>query len=344
MKTVLKTALISSVALIGIAFAPAAFAEETLEIKNFIGTITWSNGPMSVDAEKNKGDTKISGGQSVTVDGGVDKIKGRDCKSSYGSFNIDWFGKTKEGQFGGFENLEEYPALNITLPNDINVVLRNSVVFTDGTPDIAEADLELRHCGQVTLGDIENTLALDSRGSADVIVGQTGQIAANMKGSGDLTGGDSGNVMISSHGSGDVELGDLASLEASLHGSGDLEADDVAGDVELSSHGSGDIELNDVNGSVEYSGHGSGDFEAASINGSRVYLKSHGSGDIDIGGGDVETLEIVVRGSATVDFSGEAETADLMASGSGDIYVNRVSGVADIKTSGSGDVDIDERG
>lgn len=344
MKTVLKTALIGSVALVGTAFAPAAFADETLEIRDFIGSITWSNGPMSVDVEKNRGDTKISGRSSVTVDGGIDEIDGKDCKSSYGSYDLDWFGKRKEGRFGGFDDLEDYPVLNITLPNDATVILSNSVIFTEGAPDIADADLELRHCGKVTLGDIENTLALDSRGSADVTVGQTGQIAANMRGSGDLDGGDSGDVIIKSHGSGDVELGDIASLEINLHGSGDLEVGDVDGSVDITSHGSGDAELNDVSGSLSYSGNGSGDFEAASISGSRVYLKSHGSGDIDIGGGDVETLEIVVRGSATVDFSGEAETANLKASGSGDIYVNRVSGVADIKTSGSGDVDIDERG
>ena len=344
MKSRFKSALISSVALAVTAFSPAAFANDTLEIKDFIGTITWSNGPMSVDVKENKGDAKISGRSSVTVDGGVEEIDGKDCKSSYGSYNLDWFGKKKEGSFGGYDDLENYPVLDITLPKDTTVIISNSVIFTDGSPDVSEADLELRHCGNVTLGDVENTLALDSRGSADVTVGRTGQIAANMRGSGDLEGGNSGDVIIKSRGSGDVELGDIASLEISLHGSGDLEAGDVDGSVDITSHGSGDAELNDVTGSLSYSGHGSGDFEASSVTGSRVYLKSHGSGDIDIGGGDVEKLEIIVRGSATVEFAGEAETAELRASGSGDIIVDRVSGVADIKTSGSGDVEIDERG
>lgn len=344
MRKTLKTALISSAAVAIMAISPAAFADDTLEIKDFIGSITWSNGPMSVDVKKNKGDTKISGRRSMTIDGGVNEIDEKDCKSSYGSYDLDWFGKKKEGRFGGYDNLEDYPVLNIELPSDATIILSNSVIFTEGTPDIANADLELRHCGKVTLGNIENTLALDSRGSGDVTIGRTGQIAANLRGSGDLEGEDSGDVIVKSHGSGDVELGDIASLEINLHGSGDLEVGDVDGTVDITSHGSGDAELNDVSGSLSYSGNGSGDFEAASITGSRVYLKSHGSGDIDIGGGDVEVLEIIVRGSATVDFSGEAETADLKASGSGDIYVNRVSGVADIKTSGSGDVDIDERG
>lgn len=344
MKTIIKTALISSVGFAGLAIAPAAFAADSLEIRNFIGSINWSNGPTSVEIQKNAGDTKISGRSDVTVDGGFEKIDGSDCKSSYGSFDIDWFGKKKEGRFGGFENLEDLPVLNITVPSDTKLVIRNSVVFTEGSPDIDEADLELRHCGRVSLGDVENTLALDSRGSADVMVGRTGQIAANLKGSGDLTGGNTGDVIVKSHGSGDVELGNAASLEMSLHGSGDFEAFDVTGPVEVSSHGSGDVELNDVEGSLTYSGHGSGDLEVASVIGSQLYLKSHGSGDIDVGGGEVDELNIIVRGSATAEYSGEAKTANLSSSGSGDILVNRVSGVADIRSSGSGDVEIDGRG
>lgn len=344
MKTFVKIALISSVTFAGLALAPASFAEDSLEIRDFIGSINWSNGPMSVDVQKNKGDTKVSGRSDVTVDGGFDKIDGSDCKSSYGSYDFDWFGKKKEGRFGGFDDLDDLPVLNITMPKDTKLVIRNSVVFTDGNPNIGEADLELRHCGSVTLGDVENTLALDSRGSANVTVGKTGQIAASLKGSGDLSGGNSGDVLVKSRGSGDVELGDLASLEISLHGSGDLEASDVNGPVEMTSHGSGDAELNNVDGSLTYSGHGSGDLEVSSVVGSELYLKSHGSGDIDVGGGDVEDLEIIVRGSATVEYSGDAENANLSASGSGDIRVDRVSGVAEIRTSGSGDIDIDERG
>ena len=344
MKPFVKTALISTAAFAGLAFAPAAFAGDSLEIRDFIGSINWSNGPMSVDIQENAGDTKVTGRSEVIVDGGVGKIDGSDCKSSYGSFDIDWFGKKKEGRFGGYKDLEDFPVLNITVPNDTTLVIRNSVVFTGGNPDVGEADLELRHCGDVNLGDVENTLALDSRGSADVTVGSTGQIVASLKGSGDLTGGDTGDVLVKSHGSGDIELGNAASIEMSLHGSGDLEASNVKGPVDVSSHGSGDAELNDVEGSLTYSGHGSGDLEVASVTGSVLHLKSHGSGDIDIGGGDVGNLTVIVRGSATVEFAGEAETANLRASGSGDILVDRVNGVAEIKTSGSGDVEIDNRG
>lgn len=344
MKPIFKSAIIGSIALAMMAVSPVAFAGETLEIRDFIGTITWSNGPLSVEVTKNAGDTQISGRSSILVDGGIEKINGRDCGSSYGRYDLDWFGKRKEGRFGGYKNLEDYPELNITLSRDATLLIQNSVVFTDGTPDFSNVELELRHCGDVTLGNVENTLALDGRGSADVTVGNTGQIAARLRGSGDLEGGNSGDVLIKSHGSGDVDLGELSSLEISLHGSGDLDTGYIIGTVDISSHGSGDVDLNHVKGGLSYSGHGSGDLEVTSVSGSSLYLKSHGSGDVDIGGGEVRSLDITARGSATIEYSGEAETANLQASGSGDIFVDRVLGDATVKSSGSGDIDIGDRG
>jgi len=343
MKLFVRTALVSSAALMGLAFAPATFAADSLEIRNFIGTISWSNGPMSVEIEENAGDTKISGRSNITVDGGFEKIDGKDCKSSYGNFDIDWFGKKSEGHIGGFKDLEDYPVLNITVPSDTKLVIRNSVLFTLGEPDVREADLDLRHCGNVKLGDVENTLALDSRGSADVSAGRTGQIAANLRGSGDLEAGDTGDVMAKSHGSGDIELGNAGSIEVSLHGSGDLESEDVNGPVNLTSQGSGDVELNDVEGSLTYSSFGSGDLDVSSVTGDKLYLKSHGSGDIDVEGGNVEKLTIIMRGSATAEYDGEARTADLNTSGSGDIYVGSVEKLSEIKATGSGDVNIGDR-
>jgi hypothetical protein len=198
MRTIFKSAIIGSAALAMMAVSPAAFAGETLEIRDFIGTITWSNGPLSVDITKNAGDTQLRGRSSLVVDGGVEKINGRDCGSSYGRYDLNWSGKKKDGHFGGYKNLEDYPELNITLPRDATLLIENSVVFMDGTPDLLNAELELRHCGNVTLGNIENTLALDSRGSADVTVENTGQIAANLRGSGDLEAGNSGDVLIKS--------------------------------------------------------------------------------------------------------------------------------------------------
>jgi len=343
MRNRFKNILLASAVAMSLGAAPAAFAGDQLEIRNFVGTINWSNGPMNVDVKKNAGDTDISGRSNITVDGGFDDIDNSACKSSYGNYSFDWFGKKKEGNFGGYEDLDDFPVLEITMPEDTDLIIENSVVFSDGTPNVASADLELRYCGQVTLGDVENTLALDSRGSADLRVGNTGQIAASLKGSGDLTGGDSGDVILNSRGSGDVELENIASLEADSRGSGDLDVSNVSGDVEISSYGSGDAELESVDGSLSYSGRGSGNLDVSSVSGEAISVESYGSGDVDISGGEVASLKMTARGSATLEFDGTAENAELRASGSGDIYADRVTGDADIRTSGSGDVDIDNR-
>jgi len=343
MSKLLKATAMSAALIAVIATAPVSFAQDSLEIKNFIGSINWSNGPMSAEVQKNEGKTKITGRRSVTVDGGQTGIDGSDCKSAYGRYDINWFGKKKDGHFGGYKGMEDLPLLNITVPENTTLILRDSVIFTDGSPHVAAADIELSHCGKISLGDVKGLLALNSRGSADVVVGDTGQIVANLKGSGDLTGGESSDVLIESRGSADVDLEDLTSLEMSIYGSGDVYIGDVDGAVDLKSHGSGDTQLGDIDGHVSYSGHGSGSLEISSIEGDYLKLSANGSGDIDIGGGRVDKISATSRGSADIEFSGEAKTANLKTSGSGDIYVNRVTGPAETKSSGSGDIEIDER-
>lgn len=345
MSKFVKRAAVSTAALVMVAAtAPASLAADRLEIRDFVGTINWTNGPMSVEVQKNAGETKISGRRSVSVDGGQSDIDESGCKSSYGKYDLDWFGKRKEGRFGGFENLDDLPVLDITLPENATLILENSIVFTSGAPNLGAAELELKYCGDISLGDVAGEFALDSRGSADVEVGKTGQLVANLKGSGDLTGGDSGDVLIRSHGSADIELEHLASFEAKIHGSGDITAGNVDGTVDLASHGSGDVELGDVTGRLSYTGYGSGNLDISSVEGDILEVESFGSGDIDISGGEVDRVIATVRGSAEIDFAGAAQNAKLSASGSGDIYIERVLGEADMKTSGSGDIDIDERG
>ena len=338
MSKFLKYAATCAASLMMIAATPqTSFATDSLEIRNFVGTLHWSNGPMSTEIKKNAGETEISGRQSVVIDGGREDIGGPDCQSAYGRYDINWFGKKKQGDFG------DLPVLEIALPEDTHLVVRNSIIFTTGAPNIGSADLALRYCGEVTLGDIEGQLALDNRGSADVTAGAMGQFVANLKGSGDFTGGDSGEVLIESRGSADVEIGHIASLELSIFGSGDVEAKDIEGSADLSSRGSGDIDLGAIDGLLTYSGFGSGDLEVGSVQGETAYLLSKGSGDIQVNGGDVQDLIAATQGSARIDFLGEAGSANLKSSGSGDIHVKRVTGPVEMKTQGSGDIQIDER-
>ena len=100
-----KRALLSSLTCFGLAFAPSAFAADILEIQDFVGVINWSNGPMAIDVKENQGELKISEGRRVIIDGGIEALNGSDCESSYGLYDLDWFGKKKKGHFGGYDDL-----------------------------------------------------------------------------------------------------------------------------------------------------------------------------------------------------------------------------------------------
>jgi len=275
-----KTALFGLTSVMSLGVSTAAYAADSVEIQNFIGFVNWSNGSVSAQALENSKGLNIDGQDNLLIDGGFKKIKSSHCKSTYGRFNIDLFGRKKEGHFGGYENLDEYPLLNITLPADARLVVRNSILFTKGTPDIGQANLDLDYCGDVTLGNIEGQLILNNQGSADIEAKSIGSVTANLSGSGDFTADDTKVVVIKSNGSGDVELANATSLDISLHGSGEFEAGNIDGNVDLSSHGSGDLELNHIAGSLVYSGHGSGDLDVASVKGPYASLRAKGSGGV----------------------------------------------------------------
>ena len=414
MNNAFKTALVTSAILLSASVANSASAAETLEIRNFIGTIHWTNGPMNVDVKKNAGAVKITSIRSIRVDGGEDRFDGEKCESSYGVFSIDLFGKERNGSFGGYEGLKDLPILHIEMPEDTELKIQDSIIFTDGTPNIGAADLEFSYCGSLSLGDVNGPFVMENLGSMDVDIGDSHNIVLNLKGSGDFTAedsgdvrieskasadvtlgniegldgalqgsgdfeadsvsgdviltsngsgdisfggrsrslsfkgrgsgglsaGDSGNTTIRSHGSGEVDIGDIRSLDGSTFGSGDLTVGDVNGETVLSSKGSGDIELDNVSGSLSFIGDGSGDLVVESLTGNYVDLKTRGSGGVDIGDGQVETLIVSAGGSGRVKFSGEAASAHLRSTGSGGIRVDRVKGSLETSASGSGDVKV----
>jgi len=312
----------------------------TLEIRDFIGTINWENGSGAVKLDKtyNVGDTKIDDrGNDLRIDGGQSKINGKDCLNTYASWS---WGDNKSGNFGGYKDLKDYPVLDIVLPKDTHLILENVVLFTEGEPDIASANIELDYCGDLNLGDISGRMALSSRGSGDVSVGDIGELAAELRGSGDVDAKNIGDTVLRLSGSGNAEFENLASLELALSGSGNLEAADIDGPVVLELSGSGDVELDSLSDELEVESRGSSNVEIATITADIVDIKVSGSGDVDIGGGTIETLNVSSRGSSDVDIEADVVDAELSASGSGDIDVARVTGRSESRTRGSGDIDI----
>lgn len=343
----------SALSLIALAMPLTAMADTRPElvIEDFIGTINWVNGSgdVRVTQQKNAGSLNLkSNAGGLLIDGGISDPDGENCKGYYGSYDISLFGdkKRNSGKFGGYEDLDDYPILDIALPSNTKLVIRNAIVFTKGKPDLAEANLDLSDCGKINLGDIEGILSIQSRGSSDVTLGDAGEIQAELRGSGDLEAQNIGDVTYKGRGSGDVSLEKVGNLNLTTSGSGDAEIEDVMGYAKLSSSGSGDIDIGSVGDDLEYKGSGSGDLSVDEIRGDGnniVDLSTSGSGDISIGDGAIAYLTVSAAGSANVTVDGIIKDADVRASGSSDIYLDTVTGDIKQRTSGSSDIHIDHQ-
>ena len=326
--------------------ASPALAQETLVIEDFIGTVTISTDAgksLRIKDRDNAGDLKINDRDgSLVIDGGIEKVDGSKCQGHYGRFNFTFFSdKERKGNIGGYKDLDEYPKLTITAPDDVNLIIRNSAIF--GTAgNIGSGDLDLRHCGNLEIGDINGPLDLNVRGSADVKTGNAKSVDARISGSGDLEMLDIEDGTFSVSGSGDIEIGNATSLDVRVSGSGDISFEDVSGNAKFRSSGSGDVEGGEVFGGLDYDASGSGDLDIENVVGD-LSVEISGSGDAAIDDGDVDHLIVHTSGSSSVDFDGTAQTADLDASGSSDIFVDTVEGKASVHASSSSDIDIDHQ-
>jgi len=324
--------------------ASPAFANgPELLIEDFVGTVKVENSgsdKISITRKENiKGVNFITQGRDLKIDGGIEKPDGSDCKSYYGKYNITLFKKNGSGEFGGYENLEDYPQLTIQAPEDAVMIIRNSIPFLTGE-NFGEADLELSSCGKVTLGDVSGDLRSNIRGSADLKAEDVGAVDIDIRGSGDVVIESAEFVSLSVAGSGDAEFGNVQGANVSVSGSGDIQFDNIDGSFAAESRGSGDIEAEDITGDFIYDAGGSGDLDIGSVTGHRLSIAVSGSGDVDIDDGNVASLQISASGASEVSFDGTAENADLVATGASDIYVNKVTGEVRSKERGAADIDV----
>jgi len=340
-----------------------AHADEIVKIENFIGTINWENGALSAEIEKNKKDTLIHKGETLHIDGGVEDLNKDGCKGYYGRSFWSWGNKSRQDNFGGYKDLDKFPVLNLKFPQSTKLVIENAIIFSNGSPDLAEAELSFSQCGNVTLGDISGNLYVSSRGSTDLDFGDVTRVDIASSGSGDVEGGNiSDEALIVSRGSADFTLGDIGSLSAETSGSGDINAGVISGPLKVSSRGSGDIDVGDISGRFDAmssgSGditagditgdlivktRGSGDFDAGDINANRVDMTSGGSSSMRLDDGKIENLIISASGSSDVSLDADIINADLKASGASDISLERVTGNLTQKTSGSADISVSQR-
>ena len=314
-----------------------------LLIEDFVGTIKIENSTsndISITRDKNmSGVNLVEQDNNLKIDGGIDRPDGDKCKGYYGSYSLGFFKKETSGEFGGYEDLEDYPQITISAPKDTVLIIENSIPFMTAE-DLGTTDLDLRSCGKVNLGNVSGDLNADIRGSADLTAKDVGDVYVDIRGSGDLDVENAKFVSLSVAGSGDAKFDNVLGADVSVSGSGDIEFGNIAGSFAAESRGSGDIDAGNVAGDFIYDAGGSGDLDIGDVVGKRISIDVSGSGDVNIDGGRVETLTITASGASEVDYGGTAETADLIATGASDIWVDKVSGEVRSKERGAADISV----
>ena len=314
-----------------------------LLIEDFVGTIKIENGSSEtisiIRDKKMSGVTLVEQGENLKIDGGIERPDGNKCKGYYGHYDLTIFKKNRDGKFGGYEDLEDYPQITLRVPKDTVLIIENSIAFLTAE-DLGAADLDLRSCGKVNLGHVAGELRADIRGSADLTARDVGNIDVDIIGSGDLDIENAGFVALSMAGSGDADFANVKSVDVRVSGSGDISFGDVDGSLAAESRGSGNIEAEDITGDLIYDAGGSGDLDIGEVLGERISIDISGSGDVNIDGGEVQWLKVAASGASEVDYDGTTENADLVATGASDISVSKVTGEIRRKERGAADISV----
>ncbi|HHL42291.1 MAG TPA: hypothetical protein ENJ42_01615, partial [Hellea balneolensis] len=125
MKNAIK--FIGSVSLLAMISAQA-MAGETLEIRNFIGTIDVVTGDYDkiTITDADGAHVSTSTGHTLVDDGR--KINNANCRSTKSSVKIG-IGKWSWNKRTGYKDLDEYPKLLIKAPDFTHVIIKDSILF-----------------------------------------------------------------------------------------------------------------------------------------------------------------------------------------------------------------------
>ncbi|WP_019961573.1 GIN domain-containing protein [Woodsholea maritima] len=215
--------------------------------------------------------------------------------------------QVRVGPRGHLRPIEDYPTIVISGPNTIGLEIEDAILFGD-IGDIGAMALEISHCGDITAGNVSDSVAIDVRGSGDLKMGNVGASAAiDIRGSGDIEMGSIGEIaVIEVRGSGDIIAGDVGQqLMIEIPGSGDMRFGAVH-NARIDVRGSGDIVMDRLDGSLD--------------------VDIAGSGDVMIREGEVSPMSVEINGSGDVDFRGTARDVRVRENGSGDVSIARTEG------------------
>jgi hypothetical protein len=314
--TALAGGVLAAFTLFGTASAKDA---QTLSLDNFIGTVNIVTKGPDIAVEGARAGTLTQRKHSTSIDGGqiLDSSK---CKQTKGRISISLGQKSWRKRIGGYKDLDDYPKLDIAVPEGSTLKIRNSIIFGEAQ-DFGAVDAVIKSCGSFAVENINGPLDLRVSGS--------GGFSANSA--------QTANVRIS--GSGDVDIEKLGPAKLTTSGSGDIDVGTIKGAAAITTSGSGDVEIETLLGDLTYEGRGSSDFSAERVDGN-IDIKVSGSGDVDIDEGTAEKLLIAAAGSSEIEFSGTAQNVVIMSGGSSDIEVKKVTGEIEVSRTGSSDISI----
>ncbi len=356
-----KTTTIGSaygLALLATIFASQpAWAQDAprLSINNFIGTLDVRTGNYDkITVTDADGVMVERHGANIAIDDGQ-SLNNINCKQTNASVKIS-VGKWRwNKRKGGYKDLDAYPHIIITAPENTHLAIEHAIIFGD-IGNIGSADLRVRSCGNLEFANISGKFDLSLSGSGDVTIGNAASADIGIAGSGDFSAqgldrldisiagsGDanirniSGSASGSITGSGDIDLGNIGGdFIFRSTGSGDMQVGDIIGRAKISARGSGDVELARIQGGLSYAGGGSGDLDADYVSGAELFINIGGSGTAEIDDGNVTELNIKVNGSGSVRYAGSSINGQLITRGSGIISVQKPSGRVRQEKHGSG--------
>lgn len=318
--------------------APAFAQGPVVIVENFIGTLEigekTGGGLTLIDADGaqiDQSDGKIAiNDQRSLQNMNCQSRKNGDIRIARGSWKL----LNKKGRY---KSITEFPHVKLLVPSNTHLVIQDSLLVGN-IGNIGSGDIEVRHCGDVSIGDIAGAIELRISGSGDVKLGDTGAAELSISGSGDLTMGSAKDTRLSISGSGDVQARGFGNTIGKINGSGDLDVSTISGAAEFSINGSGDADIDDINGNLEYTARGSGDLYVRTLKANSVNVRLHGSGDFTTKYGRIQKLDIKAGGSSSVKVGGEIIDARLRAGGASDITVTQPSGKTDARDSAAGDI------
>ena len=254
----------------------------------------------------------------------------------------------------------DLPQILVRMPLDARVSAGGGVFGAISRAD--QLDLSVSGCGDWTVGNVRDRLAIRNSGSATVRTGAAGQMALQASGSGDIAtraaangldadvsgSGEitvehaSGLVRVRGSGSGDLVVngGQASKLDVDISGSGDVRFKGDAQELSAAISGNGEIATGPVTRSLDVDISGSGDMTVDAASGT-LRARISGSGALKIAGGHATSIDARISGSGDIDFAGQADTVNASSSGSGDLRVAHVTGAVVSSATGSGHVVVD---